>query len=110
MIEIIHYINRWGKQECAVVEVSAPTAAGIEYARRYAAGEFLPYYPVPAIPLAAKWYSKEVTHYETLCIVHRMHVDKWCAYVGWWAEEILPAGEDEHPSNCTCEVCRAWGA
>jgi len=112
MIEIIHYVNRWGKQEVAVVGIPGQyaTPAGKQYARRYAAGELPPYYPVPAIPLAVKWYSKEVTHYETLCIVHRIHVDRWHAYVGWWAEEIIPAGEDEHPSDCTCEVCRAWGA
>ncbi len=89
MIEIIHYVNRWGKQENAVTGIAGQysTPAGKQYARRYAAGEIKPYYPVPAIPLAVRWYSKEVTHYRTLCILHRMHADKWWAYVGWWAEE-----------------------
>ena len=90
MIEIVHYINRWGKQESAVIRVSREyefTPSAKLYAQRYAAGELPPYYPVPAIPLAAQWHSKEVTHYRTLCIIHRVHADKWYAYTGWWEGE-----------------------
>ncbi len=52
MIEIVHYINRWGKQESAVIRVQTEwefTPSAKLYAQRYAAGELPPYYPVPAV-------------------------------------------------------------
>ncbi len=50
MIEVIHYINRWGKQEHAVIHVPKEyefTPSAKNYAMRYAAGELPPYYPLP---------------------------------------------------------------
>lgn len=49
---------------------------------RYIDAKEPPHYPMPAIPLEAVWRGRQLTKYETLCVIWNKVTHH--AYVAWW--------------------------
>lgn len=53
----------------------------------YALGLHEPNYPMPAIPLAVRWYPIAKTDYATLCVIYHAFPDvAFKCYVAWWGD------------------------
>lgn len=84
---VIYFDRRPFAQELSTHGLNKPGESFDDYCARmeYHQADSPPHFPVPAIPLEAKWYPKHLAGH-TLCTINRLYSRKWCTYTGWWDE------------------------